>query len=94
MTMEQVNRVAGRVLAVLSFTALLAVLIGYGQPPHPDEGTGAHMFQLSVVAWVPMLLLFIATANWRQPWRGLRPLALPAAVLVFAFVALYHLEHR
>jgi hypothetical protein len=77
----------------LSFTALLAVFSGYFQPPQPDEGVGAHIFQVSIVALLPTILLFLATADWKQPWRSARPLVLPAAALALAFAALYHLEH-
>ena len=90
---QQINRVSGKVLIVLSLTALLAVLSGYAQPPQLDEGTAAHIFQLSIVALVPMIFLFLATADWRQPLRSARPLAFPAAALVLAFGALYYLEH-
>jgi ABC-type uncharacterized transport system permease subunit len=90
---QQINRVSGKILIVLSLTALLAVLSGYTQPPKPDEGSAAHIFQLSIVALVLMTLLFLATADWRQPLRSVRPLAFPAAALVLAFGALYYLEH-
>jgi hypothetical protein len=96
MRAQQVNRVSSIVLVILSLVALLTVLIGLTQPPQPpptDEGTGAHIFQLSIVALVPVTLLFLATADWRQPWRRAQPLALAAAVTVLAFVALYYLEH-
>jgi hypothetical protein len=93
MRRQQINRVSGKVAVVLSLTALLAVLSGYAQPPQPDEGTAAHIFQLSIVALVPMALLFLATADWKQPWRSARPLSFPAAALVLAFGALYVLEH-
>jgi hypothetical protein len=78
---------------VLSLTALLAVLSGYTQPPQPDEGTSAHIFQLSIVALVPMIVVFLTTADWRKPMGSVRPLAFPAAALVLAFGALYYLEH-
>jgi len=93
---QQINRISGRVVIVLSVIALITVLSGYTQPPRPpepDEGTAAHIFQLSIAALVPIILLFLATADWRQPLRSTRPLALPAAALVFAFGALYYLEH-
>ena len=91
---EQINRVSSKILVFLSLTALLAVLSGYFRPPEPDEGTGAHIFQLAIVAMVPTLLLFIATADWRQPSRSGRPLAISGAALVLAFAALYYLEHH
>jgi hypothetical protein len=93
---QQINRISGKIVIVLSVTALLTVLSGYTQPPHPpesDEGTAAHIFQLSIVALVPMILLFLATADWKQPLRSARPLAFPGAALVLAFGLLYYLEH-
>jgi len=89
----QINRVSGRVLIVLSVTALLAVLTGYIQPPQPDEGSAAHIFQLSIMGFVLVILVFLATADWREPLRSARPLVFPTAALVLAFGALYYLEH-
>ena len=84
MRAQQINRASGKVLIVLSLTALLAVLSGYTQPRQPDEGTAAHIFQLSIVALGPMALLFFATANWSRPLRSVRPLVFPAAALLLA----------
>ncbi|HMC31539.1 MAG TPA: hypothetical protein VKL99_11955 [Candidatus Angelobacter sp.] len=93
MTGQKINGLSGKVLIALSLIALLAVLSGYFQPLQPDEGTAAHIFQLSIVALVPMTVLFLATADWKQPWRSARPLAFSTAALVLAFGALYYLEH-
>ena len=90
---QQINRASGKVLIVLSLIALLAVLSGYTHPAQLDEGSAAHIFQLSIMTLVPIILLFLATADWRQPLRSARPLAFPAAALVLAFGALYYLEH-
>ncbi len=91
---EHINRVSAIGLTVLSLTALLDVLLlGYTRPPLPDEGAGAHIFQLSIVALLPVGLLFLATADLTQPARIVRRLAFPAVVVVLAFVALYYLEH-
>jgi len=89
----RINRYSAKALIFLSLTALLCVFSGYFQAPQPDEGSAAHIFQISIVALVPTILLFLATADWRQPRRSGRPLALPAVALVFAVAALYHLEH-
>jgi hypothetical protein len=89
----QVNRLSGSAIIVLSLTALIAVVSGYFQPPQPDEGAAAHIFQLSIVALVPLGLIFVATADWKQPLRTVGRLALPAVALVLAFGALYYLEH-
>jgi len=91
---QQINRISGKVVMALSLIALLAVLSGYFQPPQPDEGSAAHIFQLSIAALVPMMLLFLATADWRKPLQSSRMLAFPAAALVLAFAALYYLEHH
>jgi len=93
MDVQQINRVSGRVILALSLVALFAVLIGYTQPPQPDEGALAHIFQIAIVLLVPLILLFLGTADWKQPLRSARRLALPATALVLAFAALYYLEH-
>ena len=90
---QQVNQASGIVLIVLSLAALVAVLSGYTQPRQRDEGAAAHIFQFSILAAAPMILLFLGTADWRKPLQSARPLAFPAAVLVLAFGALYYLEH-
>ena len=93
MTAQKLNRASGKVLVVLSCTAMVTVFSGYFQPPQPDEGAAAHIFQLSIAALLPTILLFLTTAHWRQPVRSMRPLTFSAAVLVLAFAALYYLEH-
>jgi hypothetical protein len=90
---QAVNRLSGLALILLSLTALFVVLWGYTQPPLPDEGIGAHTFQLSIVALVPVTLVFLATADWSRPSRSVRPLAIAVAATVLAFAALYYLEH-
>ena len=93
---ERINHVIGKVAVVLSLIALLTVLTGYLQPAHQpekDEGAGAHIFQISIVLLVPTILIFLGTADWKQPLRSARPLAIPAAALALAFAALYYLEH-
>ncbi len=98
---RQVNRLSFAVVVVLSLTALLtllpaalyAVLTGQVPRPEADEGTGAHIFQLSVAALLPTTLLFLATADWARPWRNARALAFPACAVVLAFGILYYFEH-
>ncbi len=93
MRFEELNGISVKVLSVLSAIALLTVIYGYTQPPQVDEGTGAHIFQLSIVALAPVLLLFLVTADWKRPVRCMRLLVIPVSVLGFAFGALYYLEH-
>ena len=89
---QRINGIFAKAILFLSLLALLAVLSGYTRPLQPDEGAAAHIFQISIVALAPLILVFLATADWRQPMRGARPLAFPAAALALAFVALYFLE--
>jgi len=73
---QKINRVSGIGLIVLSLTALLTVLNGFTQPPQPpppDEEAAAHIFQLSIVALVPTIILFLATADWRLPGKARGP---------------------
>jgi hypothetical protein len=95
---EQINRVSTIGLLVFSVIALLdVVILGYLRPLAPalrgDEGAGAHIFQLSVAAIFLVGLVFLATADWTQPTRVARRLALPAGVVIAAFALLYYLEH-
>lgn len=74
---QQINRVSSIGLLALSLAALLPVLpaalraVLTGQMPilEPDEGAGAHNFQLSILSLAPTGLLFLATADWTQPLR-------------------------
>lgn len=63
MSAHRISRVSAVVLIILSLTALLAVLSGYLQPPQHDEGSAAHIFQLAIVGVLPVILLFLATAD-------------------------------
>lgn len=93
---ERMNVVSSRILLILSLIALLAVISGYTQPRQPDptdEGAAAHIFQIAVVLVAPTVLLFLFTADWKQPSRSALRLAIPGFALVAAFTALYFLEH-
>ena len=90
---DKINRVSVVGVICLSAIALITVLTGYLQAPQPDEGAGAHIFQLSIAALVPVLLVFLATADWKKPLRIARLLAGPVVTLIVAFGALYYLEH-
>ena len=89
-----VNRVSRIVMVVLSVTALLTVLWGYTQSPQPDEGTPAHIFQLSVVLGAFVMFLFLGTADWTQPSHIVRRLAIPVAAFGLSFAALYYMENH
>ena len=90
---QQINHVSGKLLIVLSFIALLTVVTGYFQAPPSDEGAAAHVFQISVVALAPTILLFVATADWKKRARNARVLAFTGVTVSLAFGALHYLEH-
>lgn len=94
MAWQRVNRVCAAIVVILSLTALGAVLIGTGGPPQPDEGTAAHIFQLSIAGLVPSTALFILTADRRRPMQSVATLAASALALIVAITVLYHFEHR
>jgi len=97
---QQINRASYVGLVVLSLAALMTVLptavraVLTGQMPllQPDEGAGAHIFQLSIAALVPIGFLFFATADWKQPLRTVRWLAFPGVAVVLALGILYYFE--
>jgi len=89
----RLHRLSARILLVLSLIALLTVGAGYFEPPQRDEGTAAHIFQASIVLSALAGILFLTTADWRQPRQSIRAIAAPASVLLGAFAALYYLEH-
>lgn len=101
MSEQSVNRISGRAVLGLSLFAMilvvgatvLAMLGRFSSSPDGDEGTAAHLFQLTIVLLVPTGLTFLATANWRQPWDVAKRLAVPAGALVVAFSTLYYMEH-
>jgi hypothetical protein len=89
MNKTQINQVSGKLALLLSLIALLTVLSGFAQPPQADEGTQAHIFQLSIATLFFVFLVFFASADWKQPLRGIRPLVVPTGALVLAFAVLY-----
>jgi membrane protease YdiL (CAAX protease family) len=92
MPVQLVNRVSSIFLIVFSLIALLTVASGYVRSPQPADAR-EYIFQLSIVALVPMTLLFLATSDLKQPLRSARPLAFAVATSAVAFAGLYFLEH-
>jgi len=94
---ERLRSASEKAMLLFSAIALVTVILGLIHPPRvpeADEGSLAHIFQLSVAAMLPSGLVYLATANWKEPVRALRPLLLPVILLALAFVGLYLLEHR
>src|SRR5690242_514461 len=77
-------------LSTLVVTFALALLAGHMPKPEPDEGTAAHIFQLSIVLLTPATLVFLATAQWERPWQVARALIIPVVAVGVAFGLLYY----
>jgi len=98
---KTVNRLSLAAMCGFALVALATLVVALGAAAmtgepvkrEPDEGTGAHIFQLSIAALAPATLIFIATADWRRPAFVLRALALPGAAVLLAFGLLYYFEH-
>lgn len=88
MDRQKINRISGIAPIVLSLMAfgvvMVAVLTGW-EKGYADEGAMAHIFQLLIVAEVPFILVFVATAEWNRVVRVAGLIALQAAALVLAF---------
>lgn len=84
------SRVAPVIMSLLALALIIEGLAQFGfHHREADEGWQAHVFQLLMVLQVPIMLLFAATANWKQPGRTLLVLGVQAAAWGAALGALY-----
>lgn len=68
MSLVRFNRIASvlpLIFSALAFALVMANVIA-GVPPQPDEDATAHMWQLLIGLQLPLILLFVATADWRK----------------------------
>ena len=78
----------------MSAAGLALVLVHaarYGIVHDVDEGTSAHLFQILMVAQVPIVAFFAITWLPQSPKPALLVLALQAAAGIAAFAAVYFL---
>ena len=91
----QLNRASTIGLVVLSLTALMTertMSTTYSPFAETDEGTAAHIFQLSIAGVALFGLLYTSTADWKQPLRVAQQLAFPALAVALAFGILFYFE--
>lgn len=69
----------------MAFLLVAAALVTGWEKGLKDEGAVAHIFQLLIMAQAPLIVLFLATANWRRLPRVAGSLALQVVALVVAF---------
>lgn len=81
-------------MSVLAIALLvLAMTTGWGQGPPGDEGAAAHLWQLLVGLQIPLIVGYLATADWRRPLGIMTILGLQILGLALAItpVALFNL---
>ena len=64
----RLNRISAVVPLVLSGLAFIIVMANIlaGVAPQADENASAHLWQLLMLAQLPLIMLFAVTANWRS----------------------------
>jgi len=96
MTRARLNRLAAvlPLFCSLAAFALVVTALALGWETHDaDEGAAAHLFQLLIVAQLPFIAAFVATADWRRIVTPARMLGLQAGALMLALapVAIFRL---
>ena len=79
----------------MSFAALATVLghvVRFGVAREADEGTAAHIFQLLMIAQVPLVAFFAITWLPQAPRQALPILALQAAAALAALAPVFLLN--
>jgi len=76
---------AAAILLSAFATAIVLGNMAAGVPRQADEDASAHLFQLAMAAQLPLILLFLATADWRQRQRVIVLLAAQIAAAATAF---------
>ena len=79
----------------MSFAALATVLghvVRFGVAREADEGTAAHIFQLLMIAQVPIVAFFAITWLPQAPRQALPILALQAAAALAALAPVFLLN--
>ena len=94
MNRSLIKETSGALPLAMSLVALGMVLghaAAFGVVHEADQGTPAHIFQLLMVAQVPVVALFAIKWLPRAPREALRVLAMQAGAVIAAFVAVYFL---
>lgn len=96
MTLAQLLKRPSAFLPIAMSMAALAIVLGtvaiFGVPHDADEGTAAHLFQLLIVAQLPIVAVFAIKWGPRAPSEALRILALQAGAGLAALAPVYFLH--
>jgi len=93
-SMKLVKKPSAFLPAAMSFAALVTVLghvAMFGAAREADEGAAAHVFQILMVAQMPILAFFAIKWLPRTPRQALRVLTLQAGAAVAALAPGYFL---
>jgi hypothetical protein len=71
-------------MSILAFLLVLMAVLTKQKGPSADEEAGAHLFQLLIVAQDPIVMIFLATADWRKYMQVLRSMAFQAFAVIIA----------
>jgi hypothetical protein len=88
MNRQNINLISATVSIVLALQAFIVVPLGITtgwDRGLTDEGPAAHIFQLLIVAQVPFVLTYLATADWKRLRQAAMPIAVQASILVVTF---------
>jgi hypothetical protein len=96
MSFSQMIRQPNAFLPVAMSSAALAIVLGhiamFGVVREADEGTAAHMFQLLMVAEVPIVAFFALKWLPRFPKQALQVLAVQAIAGLAALAPVFYLN--
>jgi len=92
---SMIGRPSALLPVALSLAALATIVVQvatHGVAPQPDEGAAAHIFQLLMVAQVPIVVFFALKWIPRDPLRAAQVLAIQVAAILVAFAPVYILR--
>ena len=95
MSLALLKKPSGWLPVTMSGAAVALVVVHvarYGMVREADEGTSAHLFQLLMVAQLPVVLFFASKWLPKTPKQALWVLGLQAVAAMAAFAAVYLFE--
>lgn len=94
MSTSLLKRPSALIPPVMSLAALAMVLIHavvFGVVHEVDEGTAAHIFQILMVAQIPVIIYFAFNYLPKQPGQSFKILAVQACIWIAAIAAVHWL---
>ena len=79
-------------MSAAALATVVTHLVLFGVTREPDEGTAAHIFQLLLVAELPIVAVFAIKWLPRMPAQALLVLALQAAAGLAALAPVFYFE--